>query len=111
MAAARVTYQDMLQPLFLHPSDSATSIQIDKLQNSGDYRSWRRTMEINLSSKRKLGFVNGTVPVPTDDEQKAEMWETCNNMVIAWLTGNVSPTIRKSIMYMTTAKEIWLNLE
>lgn len=111
MAAPRVTYQDMLQPLFLHPSDSATSIQIDKLQNSGDYRPWRRTMEINLSSKRKLGFVNGTVPLPTDDEQKAEMWETCNNMVIAWLTGNVSPTIRKSIMYMTTAKEIWLNLE
>ena len=53
----------------------------------------------------------GTVPVPDDDEQKAELWETCNNMVIAWITSNLSPTIRRSVMYMTTAHEIWLNLE
>lgn len=68
-------------------------------------------MEINLSSKRKLGFINGTVSIPTDDDAKAEMWETCNNMVIAWLTGNVSSTIKQSIMYMSSAKDIWNNLE
>lgn len=109
--AARLTYQDMMTPLFLHPSDNTNSIQVDKLQGSSDYRAWRRSMEINLSSKRKLGFVTGTTTLPTDDDTKAEMWETCNNMVIAWLTNNVSPTIKKSIMYMTSAKDIWNNLE
>ncbi|XP_048490918.1 uncharacterized protein LOC104884383 [Beta vulgaris subsp. vulgaris] len=111
MAAGRISFQDMLNPVFLHPSDSSTSIQINKLQGPADYRAWRRTMEINLASKRKLGFVTGTVPVPTDDEIKVELWETCNNMVIAWLTNNLSSSIRKSVMYMTNAKEIWLNLE
>ncbi|XP_063941521.1 uncharacterized protein LOC135149668 [Daucus carota subsp. sativus] len=101
----------MVNPLFLHPSDNPSSIQVDKLQGSSDYRAWRRSMEINLSSKRKLGFINGTVSIPTDDDAKAEMWETCNNMVIAWLTGNVSSTIKQSIMYMSSAKDIWNNLE
>lgn len=68
-------------------------------------------MEINLSSKRKLGFINGTVSIPTDDPSKTEMWETCNNMVIAWITGNVSSTIKQSMMYMSSAQEIWTNLE
>lgn len=111
MAAPRISYQDMLNPLFLHPSDGATSIQVDKLQGSSDYRAWKRSLEIGLRSKRKLGFVKGTVQRSTEDKAKADMWDTCNNMVISWLTSNVSPAIRQSIIYMTTSREIWLNLE
>lgn len=111
IGSGRVSYQEMLNPLFLHPSDSASSIQVEKLQGSADYRAWSRSMEINLASKRKLGFVNGTLSKSTDDELKADMWDTCNNMVIAWLTHNISPTIRKSVMYMTSASDIWKNLE
>ncbi|XP_074352864.1 uncharacterized protein LOC141692016 [Apium graveolens] len=110
-ASGRITYQEMLNHLFLHPSDNATSIQVEKLQGSADFRSWSRSMEINLASKRKLGFVNGTITRSTDDEAKAEMWDVCNNMVIAWLTSNVSPSIKRSIMYMTNASDIWKNLE
>lgn len=68
-------------------------------------------MEINLASKRKLGFINGTVLPSPDNETNAAMWETCNNMVIAWITHNVSPIIKKSVIYMTSAKDIWKNLE
>ncbi|XP_074336445.1 uncharacterized protein LOC141673590 [Apium graveolens] len=109
--SGQMTFQEMLNPLFLHPSNNPNSIVVDKIQGSADYRSWCRSMEINLASKRKLGFVTGTVSRPTDDEVKADMWDTCNHMVIAWITHNVSPLIKKSVMYMTSAHAIWKNLE
>ncbi|XP_074357122.1 uncharacterized protein LOC141696883 [Apium graveolens] len=110
MAGNRKTLQDLVNPLYLHPSDGATSVQVEKLQGSSDYISWKRAMEINLASKRKLGFVTGGVARPSDPVQ-AELWDTCNNMVIAWLTHNISPSIMKSVMFMTTASAIWSNLE
>lgn len=97
---SKISLEEMMSPLFLHPSDGGSTIQVEKLQGPGDYRSWRRSMEIQLASKRKLGFVTGTVPKPTEDETKITMWETCNHMVIAWITFNLSPNIRKSVIYV-----------
>ncbi|KAL2924831.1 Retrovirus-related Pol polyprotein from transposon TNT 1-94 [Bienertia sinuspersici] len=107
----KTTTPDIFSPLYLHPSDGQGSIAIDKLTGSSNYREWRRSMEIALASKRKLGFVTGLTVKDTSDEQKADQWETCNNMVICWITGNVSENIRKSVLFMSSAKEIWKNLE
>ena len=44
-----------------------------------------KIFEIELSTKRKLVFVQRTYPRPSDDIAKAEQWDACNNLVIAWL--------------------------
>ncbi|XP_074363639.1 uncharacterized protein LOC141704252 [Apium graveolens] len=109
MTGNRVTLQDLVNPLYLHPSDGA--VHVEKLQASTDYRAWKMAMKINVTSKRKLAFVTGGVARPSDLVQ-AKLWDTCNNMIIAWLTHNVSPSIIKSMMFMTTtASPIRSNLE
>lgn len=42
-------------------------------------------MEIILASKRKLGFVTRVLKREAEDVVKAEQWDTCNSMVIAWM--------------------------
>ncbi|KAL2939885.1 ABC transporter C family member 7 [Bienertia sinuspersici] len=71
---------DIQSPLYLHPSDGQNSIAIEKLTGSVNHREWRRSMEIALASKRKLGFVTGLTVKDSSDEQKADQWETCNSM-------------------------------
>ncbi|XP_074322728.1 uncharacterized protein LOC141659700 [Apium graveolens] len=115
----RITIQDMSNPLFLHPLDVPSSIQVDKLQGSSDYRSWKRSMEIALGAKRKLGFVTGTVSRPTTDAAQMDLWGTCNSIVIAWLTSNLSPSIKQSVLfnalsindYYTSMRFLWEELD
>ncbi|XP_074328051.1 uncharacterized protein LOC141665962 [Apium graveolens] len=107
----RFTFADMQNPLFLHPYDGPTSISVAKLEGATNYRSWKRSFEIQLSSKRKFGFVDGTVQRSTDDEALAVQWDTCNNLVISWIHNNVSETIKKSILFISSASEIWAQLE
>ena len=68
-------------------------------------------MEIALSTKRKLPFVHGTLPRPTDDPVKGDQWDACNNLVIAWIMNSVSDSIAESILYIESAVEIWKQLE
>jgi len=112
MSTTQNPTHDPHNPLFIHPSDGPNTITLaEKLTGSDNYRSWKRSMEISLSTKRKLAFVQGTLAKSVDDPQKADQWEACNNMVIAWIMNNVSDSIARSILYVKTAAEIWHQLD
>lgn len=110
-SGSKFTFSDLQNPLFLHPSDGPTSIVVTKLQGAADYRAWKRSFEIQLSSKRKLGFIDGSVVKNTEDVAEATQWETCNNMVISWLHNNISDNIKRSVLFIDSAAEVWNQLE
>lgn len=108
MAANRLTFTD---PLFMHPSDGPTSVSVSNLQGASDYRAWRRSFEIQLSAKRKLGFVDGSLSRSLTDVNEANQWDTCNNMVISWIHNNISKNIKTSVLFINTPAGIWKQLE
>ena len=71
---------------------------------------WRLSMMVSLSAKNKVAFVDGTLLRPTFDESTQQAWYRCNNMVIDWLIASLDNMTAKSIMYYTTARDIWCNL-
>ena len=81
-------------PLYLHLSDGSNSITVEKLLVAANYRSWRRSFEIGLTSKRKLGFVTGTQKRDLNNLIKQEAWDTCNCIVISWIINNVSVLLK-----------------
>ncbi|KAL2935127.1 Retrovirus-related Pol polyprotein from transposon RE2 [Bienertia sinuspersici] len=68
-------------------------------------------MEIALGAKRKLGFITGAIVRDKQDRKLQEQWDTYNNVVINWLHNSMSETIKKSVLYYSTAREIWVQLE
>lgn len=64
-----------------------------------------------LIGKNKLGFVDGTIPMPAIDDPLYRLWERNNNMVASWLFNSISKELTASVIYSTTAVEIWTDLE
>lgn len=94
---------DHNHPLYVQPSDHP-GLKLMNLQlNGGNYSQWKRSVSLALSAKYKLGMVNRTFVNPS--------LKRCNDMVISWLLNVVTPEITSSMVYSTTAKEIWSNLE
>ncbi|KAL2927618.1 Retrovirus-related Pol polyprotein from transposon RE2 [Bienertia sinuspersici] len=101
MAALKLFFADMKNPLFLHPSDNASSIQVEKLQGVADYRSWRRSMEINLSSKQKMGFVTRA----TKQDHSDKIWEEIDSMNTLPILTSLTTEMTKFIGAINKYKE------
>lgn len=91
---------------FLGSNDNPGNI-ITPVQLRGDnYDEWARAIRTALKAKRKFGFLEGTVPKPTEEE-KLEDWNTVHSMLVAWLSNTVEPTLRSTLSYYEDASELW----
>ncbi|KAL6311036.1 hypothetical protein AAG906_015929 [Vitis piasezkii] len=54
-----------------------------------------------------MGNLLQKVPIPKDDDPKFETWEAENSMIMPWLVHSMQPEISKSLLFLSTAKEIW----
>ncbi|KAL2899241.1 hypothetical protein RDABS01_024323, partial [Bienertia sinuspersici] len=107
-----ITMADMLSPLYLHPSDGPhPGVISEKLTGPSNYKAWKMDMELTLASKRKLGFVTGLVKRDKTDAEKQDQWDTCNSMVVAWMTGSMAPHVKETVRYVRNAKEMWDQLQ
>ncbi|XP_075108915.1 uncharacterized protein LOC142180748 [Nicotiana tabacum] len=102
---------DSSHPFYLHPSDSPGMILVNYIFDGRSYGGWRRAVLIALSSKNKLGFIDGTISVPAVSTTSPKLWSRCNDMVISWLLNSLSKEIAESVLYSKTAREIWKELE
>ena len=95
---------------FMHYSDNLGLTFVSQLLTGENYVSWIG-MEIALSVKNKLGFINDTITrPPAIDDPLLHSWLRNNSIVIAWLLNSVSKEISKSILYSKSTFEICCDL-
>ena len=104
---------DALNPFFIHHSDHPGMVLVSKPLNGDNYATWSRSMRISLSAKNKLGFVDGSVKVPSAKTNPDEysLWQRCNDMIISWILNSLKPVIADSIIYLTTTSKVWQDLQ
>ncbi|CAN1749522.1 hypothetical protein LINPERHAP1_LOCUS3741 [Linum perenne] len=71
------------------------------LTGAVDYFSWARSMRRALMRKNKVGFVDPLLPA----------WQRANGLVLGWINRAVSPDIAQSVLWLDSARDVWLDLE
>lgn len=68
-------------------------------------------MLVVVEGRGKIGFL---ISETTDsfDMKSSEMtqWRIDNTLVSSWLNNDMSPSIKRTFMYLPTAKDIWIAL-
>ena len=103
---------DLSNPYFTHHSDHPGLVLISKPLNGDNYSAWSRVMTLALNAKNKLGFVNGTIKAPSEETHPDDFatWSRSNDMVHSWIVNTINPEISDSVIYYTTAHEVWEDL-
>ena len=67
----------------LHPTDHPRIVLVSQQLQEDNYASWSRSMHLALSSKHKLGFIDGSLkkPDPVTDPILTESWQCTNDIV------------------------------
>jgi len=97
--------------LCLNPSDNPNNILVSEQMNGENYGHWRKAMEVALIAKNKLGFVLGDCVKPASTSPLAAQWDRYDKMVISWLLNVVVKDIGQGILFSSTARDVWLQLE
>ncbi|XLR53297.1 hypothetical protein HN51_021525 [Arachis hypogaea] len=57
---------DEADPFLLHSSDQRNLVLVTQVLAGDNYPSWKRSMEMALNGKNKLGFIDGTIFPPEE---------------------------------------------
>ncbi|XP_004298166.1 PREDICTED: uncharacterized protein LOC101305751 [Fragaria vesca subsp. vesca] len=106
------TLLEVSSPYLIHHSDHPRLVLISKPLNGDNFSGWKRAMVRALNSKKKLGFVNGSIKAPSEtaDPNGYAIWSRCNDMVHSWIVNSCDPEIAESVTYYPTAYEVWEDL-
>ncbi|KAL2239868.1 UNVERIFIED_CONTAM: Retrovirus-related Pol polyprotein from transposon RE1 [Sesamum indicum] len=97
--------------LYLHPSDSSSFVLASTPLTGSNYLTWSRAVYVALGCKMKLAFIDGTFPRPPAGSVQFEQWRRADLMVTSWLWNSISKEIVEAFMYVSSSRELWLELQ
>ncbi|VFQ78367.1 unnamed protein product [Cuscuta campestris] len=74
---------DPQSELYLHPTETSNFSLASQKLNGDNYAQWKRSAEIALSARNKLGFVDGSSKAPESNSPLLNQWKRCNNLTNA----------------------------
>lgn len=101
-----LTYKT-ISPYDLSSRDNPGAVISQLFFNGSNYDKWTINFRMARSSRKKIGFFDGSLPKPADDSSYLEYWTANNHLNVGWIKQTTKPKIKSSISTRETAKDLW----
>jgi hypothetical protein len=72
-----------------------------------NYTLWSQVVEMYISGKDKLGYINDNIDQPPQTDPSFRKWRTDNAIVKGWLINSLDPSLIGNFIRFSTAKLVW----
>ncbi|XP_042944479.1 uncharacterized protein LOC122278348 [Carya illinoinensis] len=96
---------------FLSNADHPGVLLVSEKLSNNNYHSWSQSMFLSSKACNKLGFIDGSFPIPAETDSLFAPWSKCDIIVLSWLLNSLSPKIAQSVIYVDSSYAMWLELE
>lgn len=94
-------------PYFLHNDDSLSTLLVSQPLTGNNYSTWSCSMSMAFNAKKKLGFIDGSIPKSSQHTNSLfEPWSRFNNKVLSCILNSISLKFAASIIYIDNAHTI-----
>lgn len=66
-------------------------------------------MRFSLSDKNKLGFVEGSIHVPSDLDI-ANKWDRCNSLMMSLILNSMNKSLYSNVVFNSKTSDVWVDL-
>ncbi|CAL1371003.1 unnamed protein product [Linum trigynum] len=98
-------------PFYINPNENISQSIFSENLDGPNYQMWKRAIRMALKTKHKIGFIDGSIPMPSLDDVNFGLWDACNNIVLCWILNSIEKEIRRSVMQHENAKDLWDELK
>lgn len=100
-----------ISPYDLTSQDNPGAVISHPLLKRTNYDEWACGIKTALSSRKKFGFLDGSIKKPEEDSTDLEDWWTIQALLVSWIKMTIEPTLRSTISHREVAQDLWEHLK
>lgn len=97
-------------PYSLFASDNPGAVITSVLFTGDNYNEWSTELLNALRAKRKLGFIDGSIPKPSIEDPNFELWSSVNSLIVGWIRSSIEARVRSTVTFISDSHKLWENL-
>ena len=106
-ANATVEVRRTISPYDLTSADNPGAVISHPLLKGSNYGEWACGMKTALTSRKKFGFLDGSINKPAEGSPDLEDWWTIQALLVSWIKMTIDPMLRSTISHRDVAKDLW----